>query len=355
MTKNHPECHQIDTPNNFFPAPVKEDTPDGLGWWADNYFKHAVTTSELSRKEQRRDINLFIKYMILVEKTDARFRWTPRLSEAFKEQMRAAIKENGLRHWSDRFVNRVLAHLKTFAKWVNVYRPFPLGNPMLKIRAVPVANSLEIERALTPGERRQILDAADYLTENGGRSKSRQRYVRKERPVRKGYRPWRNRAIIYTLVGTGMRRKAVTQIFLADVDFEKKSITVEEKGGTRHKYQINKEGLTAIQDYLEKERGADHEKWKSPALFLSARTNAKGYGQLTSQVINDIWDDVCKVAGVQGRTPHSARHAMGRHIMEKSNGNVSAVQRQLGHKNACYSLQYSRITGDELNAILDEL
>ena len=48
-----------------------------------------------------------------------------------------------------------------------------------------------------------------------------------------------------------------------------------------------------------------------------------------------------------------ARHAMGRHVMEKT-GNVAAVQRQLGHKNAAYSLQYARITDDELQAVLDD-
>ena len=38
--------------------------------------------------------------------------------------------------------------------------------------------------------------------------------------------------------------------------------------------------------------------------------------------------------------------------MEKT-GNVAAVQRQLGHKNAAYSLQYARITDEELNVVLD--
>ena len=38
-------------------------------------------------------------------------------------------------------------------------------------------------------------------------------------------------------------------------------------------------------------------------------------------------------ARVEGRTPHSARHAIGRHIIEKT-GNVAAVKRQLGHRNA---------------------
>lgn len=44
---------------------------------------------------------------------------------------------------------------------------------------------------------------------------------------------------------------------------------------------------------------------------------------------------------------------MGRHLIEKT-GNIAAVQRQLGHKNAAYSMQYSRITENEINEVLDE-
>jgi hypothetical protein len=35
-------------------------------------------------------------------------------------------------------------------------------------------------------------------------------------------------------------------------------------------------------------------------------------------------------------------------------GNVAAVQRQLGHKNAAYSLQYARITDAEPQSVVDE-
>jgi len=70
-------------------------------------------------------------------------------------------------------------------------------------------------------------------------------------------------------------------------------------------------------------------------------------------MINHIWDSVADLAGVVGRTPHSARHAMRRHLIEKT-GNIASVQRQLGYKNAAYSMQYSRITDEELNAVLDE-
>ena len=44
---------------------------------------------------------------------------------------------------------------------------------------------------------------------------------------------------------------------------------------------------------------------------------------------------------------------MGQHIIAKT-GNIAALQRQLGHKNAAYSLQYARITREELNEALDD-
>jgi len=38
----------------------------------------------------------------------------------------------------------------------------------------------------------------------------------------------------------------------------------------------------------------------------------------------------------------------------KKFGNVAAVQRQLGHKNAAYSMQYARVTSEELQEALDD-
>ena len=44
---------------------------------------------------------------------------------------------------------------------------------------------------------------------------------------------------------------------------------------------------------------------------------------------------------------------MGSHIMDKT-GNPAAVQRQLGHKDAKYSLQYARITEQKLEEVIDD-
>jgi integrase len=46
------------------------------------------------------------------------------------------------------------------------------------------------------------------------------------------YRPWRNRAIIYCLIETGMRRAEVTSIDLATIDFEHHTLLITEKAQT---------------------------------------------------------------------------------------------------------------------------
>ncbi|MCP5045873.1 MAG: site-specific integrase, partial [bacterium] len=212
---------------------------------------------------------------------------------------------------------------------------------------------LDVDRALTPSERRRLLDAADALVFIGGRSKNRKRYKNGRRPVRKGYRPYRNRAIIYILIETGMRRGAVAKVNLDDVDFKTKSVTVEEKGGVQHRYKITNQALETIEDYIIDERDTDFEKWGSRALFLAPFNNAQGKGRLSAQAINEIWKKVCNHAGVEGKTPHSARHAMGKHLMGKT-GNIAAVQRQLGHKNVAYSVQYTRTSDEELERALND-
>jgi integrase len=86
---------------------------------------------------------------------------------------------------------------------------------------------------------------------------------------------------------------------------------------------------------------------------VPAAENARSSGRLTPVAVNRAWNQVAAKAGVDGKTPHSARHAMGRHVIQKT-GNVAAVQRQLGHKNAVYAMQYMRVTEEELDDVVND-
>src|SRR3989442_11286474 len=108
-----------------------------------------------------------------------------------------------------------------------------------------------------------------------------------------------------------------------------------------------------VRVYRPLELPGDQALWQSPALFLAASTVAQSTGRLAVLTVNAIWKSVCRLAGVHGRTPHSARHAMGKHIIAKT-GNIAAVQKQLGHRQAAYAMQYARVTADELGRVLDE-
>lgn len=344
----------IVSPKNLTAIDAPAGDSDTVGNWLALFFRVEVTTAPSSQREQWRDLNLFRDFMLWSEQSEARIRWTPRLTAAFQQYLRAERKDDGVRRWGDKAVNRKLDHLKPFAKWIHKLAPFPLGEPTGKVAGLRLASSLEIERAITKAERRRLLDAADLLPEIAGRSRDRKHYRGKERPRLAMSRPWRDRAIVYALIETGMRRSAVTRITLPAIDWTKRTIAVTEKGGAEHRYIISGEGLAAIRDYQDRERPADAESWDdSPFLFLSPRQNAKSGGPLCPRSINNVWDRVCEVAGVTGKTPHSARHAMGKHVMEKT-GNIAAVQRQLGHRNAAYSMQYARVTGDEMREVLDK-
>jgi site-specific recombinase XerD len=99
--------------------PLADGTPDGLAWWAEQYFRYAVTASPVSQQVQRRDLARFLQFMRAEEGTDRRPAWTPRLSSAFQHHLQSTLTAEGRRAWSDRTIVRMLAHLKTFATWVH--------------------------------------------------------------------------------------------------------------------------------------------------------------------------------------------------------------------------------------------
>ncbi len=64
--------------------PARANGSDSLAAWMEVYFRLEVTTLESSQSVQRRDLDLFIGFMVQEVGTDERAQWTPRLSQAFK-------------------------------------------------------------------------------------------------------------------------------------------------------------------------------------------------------------------------------------------------------------------------------
>ena len=69
------------------------------------------------------------------------------------------------------------------------------------------------------------------------------------------------------MIETGIRRSAITNLNLADIDFDRRILSALEKGGSVQPYPISKQGMSAISDYLELERAGDQEKCSPMASF----------------------------------------------------------------------------------------
>ena len=340
-------------------ADVKQDR---ISLWCNAYFEYGVTCSPASQKVQRRNIARFITFMIETADNDERRRWTKRLSGQFREYLENATNKDGKRLWSSRTSNTTLAHVKTFAKWITgitndpriPFEPFPAGNPMEGINGLPTGSVLEIDRALTPKETNWILDAADELVHVGGRRRDRRRFREKRPPQRTDYRPYRNRAIIYFINGTGARRETIPRLTLDDIDLKARIVRVKRKGGGEYCPSVSKDAIEAIRDYMEQERPLDAEAWgNSQTLFLPApRAIQTSSGQLSVRTINNIWNEARDRAGIKG-TPHCARHAVGIKVLEET-GKLSAAQGQLGHLNVATTVSYTRPKREEVMAALDK-
>jgi lysophospholipase L1-like esterase len=98
---------------------IKEGLPDTISVWIEAYFRFEATTSQSSRKVQKRNLELFRDFMIDDCGREDRSLWTPRLSKAFADHLKKKEPTKGRGGYSDRTVNRILAHLKTLAKWIH--------------------------------------------------------------------------------------------------------------------------------------------------------------------------------------------------------------------------------------------
>ena len=328
-----------------------EKISDNLDWWATKYFEIEVHTSLETQKAQKHDINLFLEFMQTQFSTLSRNNWTLKLTRNFLSFLRSQTDSNGKPLRNERTINRIMAHLKTFSKWIHKIQPFTLFNPMLKIKITDSGNVLDVDHAISSDERLKILEASDNLISFDAISKDKHRFKSTEKPVLKYKRPYRDRAVIYTLIETGMRRSDVVNINFEKINFKTRKIYIADK--KTRKYQISKQGIKAIKDYIKSERDIDADKWQSPLLFLTPCTVSRSTGKLTPCVINNIWNRVCRAAEVSGKTPHSSRHAMGKYLYTKT-GNPAAVKKQLGHTNPAYSIQYSQVSEKEIENILND-
>lgn len=225
----------------------------------------------------------------------------------------------GSKHGASGSQARILSGTRAFFKYlliedvISVNPAKTLETPRIERKLPSVLNTIEIER---------ILEAID-LSKPGGT---------------------RNKAIIETLYGSGLRVSELVNLKISDINFREEYLLVTGKGNKQRLVPIGREALKFIRIYLDSSRqeippGKGHEDY----LFLNRRG-----ARLSRVMIFNIIKDLCKEAGITKTiSPHSFRHSFATHLVE-GGADLRAVQDMLGHESITTTEIYTHLDREYL-------
>ncbi len=154
----------------------------------------------------------------------------------------------------------------------------------------------------------------------------------------------RNRAILETLYGCGLRVSELLHLKISDIFEKDEFIRVSGKGNKQRIVPIGREALRHMLIYQRNNRNQipvapgfeDH-------LFLNRRGKA-----LSRVMVFYIIRESCKTAGIQKKvSPHTLRHSFATHLVE-GGADLRAVQDMLGHESITTTEIYTHLSREYL-------
>lgn len=225
---------------------------------------------------------------------------------------------------SPRSQARIISGVKAFYKFLKTEQYID-KNPTLLIETPRLGRMLPA--VLTIDEINAMIDAVDLGAPEGQR----------------------NRAIIETLYGCGLRVSELVDLRISQIYADDEYIIVEGKGNKQRLVPISRVALDEIDKYMQEyraqltvKRGCDD------ILFLNRRG-----GKLTRQMVFYIIKNLCTLAGINKNiSPHTLRHSFATHLLE-GGANLRAIQQMLGHESITTTEIYVHIDRQRLrNEIL---
>lgn len=149
----------------------------------------------------------------------------------------------------------------------------------------------------------------------------------------------RNKAILETLYGCGLRVSELTNLKITDIIFDEGFIRVKGKGDKERLVPISNTALSEIEYYKEQQRNhLPVKKEFQNILFLNRRG-----GQLSRVMVFNIIKDLAEKAGIQKNiSPHTFRHSFATHLVE-GGADLRAVQEMLGHESILTTEIYTHL------------
>ena len=149
----------------------------------------------------------------------------------------------------------------------------------------------------------------------------------------------RDRAIIETLYGGGLRVSELVGIDDADADLGAGLVRVRGKGKKERLAPVGRCAVDAIRDYLESRR----RKRRDRALFV----NRLGT-RITARSVARMIERARLRAGIAKRVgPHTLRHSFATHLLDRG-ADLRSVQELLGHESISTTQLYTHLTAERL-------
>ncbi len=302
--------------------------------WANLYIAVHVVGAPLKTQEAKlRDLQAFLAWFSSEVGHDQIDGWTPAVSRAFLTAMRGRVSEVTGRVLSATTVNRVLATVRHFGRWLHAQRPLLAGNPLEGVRAVQV----------------------DAPTWNGltDRQIMRLRAACEQRVkvcTRADQDPLLEAAVFHVLLHTGLR-----EFELASLDREQyhhRGFHEVTRKGSRvtKKVPVPTDARVWLDRYIEQRGGAR----KGP-LFLS-RTGSR----IATQDIRRMCHRLSAQAGAQlpakerfRLNPHQLRHTFLKRVADKHG--VHVAQRMSGNVSIREIFRYTQPHQDEVDLAVEDL
>lgn len=138
----------------------------------------------------------------------------------------------------------------------------------------------------------------------------------------------RNKAIIETLYGCGLRVSELCDMRLSRIDFTRGMALIEGKGSKERIVPMSDSSLELIRSYVSTDRACLRiDRGEEDIVFL----NVRGH-RLTRQMVFTMLRQLAALAGIRTViSPHTLRHSFATHLLE-GGANLRAIQQMLGHE-----------------------
>lgn len=226
------------------------------------------------------------------------------------------LMESGL---DPRSVNRKITSLKTFfrfcikRKWIKV-------NPMLKVVSPKIPKKLPVYMEAEKLD--FLLDATEFSNDFNG---------------------LRDRLILETLYGTGMRRAELLSLQVADVDLPQKQLKVTGKRNKQRILPLFDTLAQAMAQYL-----AEREKIPTTSsLFFLTEDGKPLYPELVYRLVKKY---LGRVTTQKKRSPHVLRHSFATEMLNHG-ADLNAIKEILGHANLSATQVYTHNSIEKLREV----